>query len=175
MSTDSMTTDTTPPAHPLKDSWVFWLRPPISKSNGYVADYEKTLHKVSQPLDTVEDFWLSYKHLNRPSALPHVTDYHFFKSGIRPIWEDDDNKNGGKWIVRLKKGVADRYWELLLMNLIGNQFIDTSDEICGVVLSVRNGEDILSVWTRSNSSGRNLKIKYVYVRIGKKQCMLTLA
>jgi translation initiation factor 4E len=113
---------------------------------------------MSKPLDNVDDFWTFYRHLKRPSELPHVTDYHFFKDGIRPIWEDDDNKNGGKWIIRLRKDVANRYWEDLLLALIGDQFVDCGEEICGTVLSVRNGEDILSVWTR-NDGGRNLKIR----------------
>jgi translation initiation factor 4E len=39
-------TATPPPAHGLKHSWVFWFRPPISKSNGYV-EYEKTLHPMA--------------------------------------------------------------------------------------------------------------------------------
>ena len=30
------------------------------------------------------------------------------------MWEDETNVNGGKWIVRLKKGVAARYWEDLV-------------------------------------------------------------
>jgi translation initiation factor 4E len=149
-------TATPPPAHPLRHSWVFWFRPPISKSNGFV-EYEKTLHSMAA-FSTVEDFFEVYKHLKRPSSLPLVSDYHIFKKGIRPIWEDDDNKKGGKWIVRLKKGVADRYWEDLVFAIIGDQFADTSDEVCGAVLSVRNGEDILSIWTRDDS-GRVLKIK----------------
>ena len=62
--------------------------------------------------------------------------------------------------MRLKKGVADRYWEDLVFAIIGDQFADTSDDVCGAVLSVRNGEDILSIWTRDDS-GRVLKIKYV--------------
>lgn len=28
--------------------------------------------------------------------------------------QDDANIQGGKWIVRLKKGLAARYWELLV-------------------------------------------------------------
>ena len=100
-----------------------------------------------------------YRHLRRPSALPLVSDYHLFQKGIRPIWEDDENKKGGKWIVRLKKGVADRYWEDLLLAIVGDQFGEASDEVCGAVLSVRNGEDILSIWTRADG-GRVLKIRY---------------
>jgi len=144
--------------HPLRDEWVFWFRPPISKANGYI-EYEKTLHPICT-VGTVEDFFGVYAHLKRPSALPLVSDYHLFKKGVRPIWEDDENKRGGKWIVRLRKGVADRYWEDLLLAIIGDQFAEASEEVCGAVLSVRNGEDILSVWARADG-GRVLKIRYV--------------
>ena len=87
-----------------------------------------------------------------------MSDYHIFKGGIRPVWEDEANKKGGKWIVRLKKGVADRYWEDLLLAMIGDQFAEAGDEVCGAVLSVRSGEDVLSVWTKIDG-GRNIKIR----------------
>jgi translation initiation factor 4E len=145
-----------PPAHQLRNSWVFWFRPPISKANGFI-EYEKTLHPIAT-VETVEHFFGVYQHLKRPSSLPLVSDYHLFKKGIRPIWEDEENKNGGKWVVRLRKGVADRYWEDLLLAIIGDQFGEASEEVCGAVLSVRNGEDILSIWARANGQ-RVLKIR----------------
>ncbi|KAJ9148350.1 Translation initiation factor eIF4E3 [Pleurostoma richardsiae] len=149
-------------AHPLRNGWVFWFRPPIPKSNGYIP-YEKTVHAVAG-CDTVEEFFAVYKHLKRPSSLPLVSDYHIFKKGIRPIWEDEENKKGGKWIVRLKKGVADRYWEDLVLAIIGDQFGEAGEELCGAVMSVRNGEDILSIWTRTDG-GRVLKIRETMKRI----------
>lgn len=149
-------------SHTTKNSWVFWYRPPISKANGYV-DYEKTLHAIAG-FDTLEDFFEIYKHLQRPSDLPLVSDYHVFKKGIRPVWEDDENKKGGKWVIRLRKGVADRYWEELLFAMIGDQFAEASEEVCGAVLSVRNGEDILNIWVR-NDGGRVLKIRETVKRI----------
>lgn len=147
----------TPSAHPLHNTWVFWYRPPITKANGYI-EYDKTLHAMME-VKSVEEFWLAYSYLKRPSTLPTVSDYHLFKKDIRPIWEDDVNKLGGKWVLRLKKGVADRYYEDLLMACVGDQFGDETDEVCGVVLSVRNGEDVLSIWTRS-SGQKVLKIRY---------------
>lgn len=147
-----------PTGHPLRNGWVFWFRPPISKANGYI-DYEKTVHRIAS-CETVEEFYSVYKHLKRPSSLPLVSDYHLFKKGVRPIWEDEENKKGGKWVVRLKKGVADRYWEDILLAIIGDQFSEASDEVCGVVLSVRNGEDILSIWARADG-GRVLRIRLV--------------
>jgi translation initiation factor 4E len=109
-------------------------------------------------MGTAQQFWKVYTHLKRPSSLPAVSDYHFFKEGIRPVWEDDENKRGGKWIMRLKKGVSDRYWEDLLMAMVGDQFAEAGEEVCGMVLSVRSGEDVFSIWTK-NDGGRNIKIR----------------
>ncbi|KAH7008290.1 translation initiation factor eIF 4e-like domain-containing protein [Ilyonectria destructans] len=145
-----------PQSHPLKEAWSFWYRPPISKAHGFI-EYEQTLHGIAS-VQTAEEFWEIYSHLKRPSALPVVSDYHLFKKDIRPIWEDDVNKKGGKWVVRMKKGVADRYWEDLLLSLIGDQFGDAGEDVCGAVLSMRNGEDILSIWTRTDG-GRVIKIR----------------
>ena len=82
----------------------------------------------------------------------HVTDYHLFREGISPTWEDAKNRNGGKWIVRLRKveGLASLYWEDLIMALVGEQFGDVGCQVCGVVVSVRQHEDILSVWTQDS-------------------------
>lgn len=85
---------------------------------------------------------------------------HFFREGVRPIWEDEENKDGGKWTIRLKKGVADRYWEALLMAIVGDQFGKADkkdDEVMGVVVAVRNGEDVLSLWLKSEKS--NIRIR----------------
>ena len=141
--------------HPLRNTWNLFYRPPANK----FSDYEKSTLKLAS-ISTVESFWTIYSHLKRPSLLPTVSDYHIFKDGIRPVWEDEANKRGGKWIVRLKKGVADRYWEDLLLAIIGDQFMEAGEEVCGAVLSVRSGEDVLSVWTKIDG-GRNIKIRYV--------------
>ncbi|MCJ1290606.1 hypothetical protein MMC34_002146 [Xylographa carneopallida] len=145
--------------HPIKSTWVVWYRPPTSK----YSDYEKSTIALAS-FSTVEAFWTVYTHLKRPSALPSVSDYHIFKKGIRPVWEDEENKRGGKWIIRLKKGVADRYWEDLLLAIVGDQFAEAGEEVCGAVLSVRSGEDVLSVWTRIDG-GRNIKIRETIKRL----------
>lgn len=143
-----------PEVHPLKNTWVVWYRSPGNK----FQDYEKSTHKIAH-FGTVEEFWAVYSHLRRPSSLPHVSDYHLFKKGIRPVWEDQENRKGGKWNIRLKKGVANRYWEDLMLAIVGDQFGDAGEDLCGAVLSVRGNEDVLSVWTRTEDGSTCLKIK----------------
>ncbi|GJJ69518.1 translation initiation factor 4E [Entomortierella parvispora] len=148
--------------HPLHFNWVFWFmhRAPGSR----ILNYESAMKRIAS-FGSVEDFWAVYSHLRRPHELPHVSDYHLFKQGVRPVWEDATNINGGKWIVRLKKGLASRYWENLVMAVIGDQF-DVGTEICGAVLSIRGGEDILSLWNQSAHEGRiNLKIRDTMKRV----------
>ena len=60
------------------------------------------------------------------------------------------NAKGGKWIVRLKKGLASRYWEEVMLALLGGQFPGVPEgEVCGAVVSIRYSEDIVSVWNKT--------------------------
>ena len=152
-ATDAGTLDFSKPI-PLKYSWVWWYRHPTRKDTNYEDSLEPML-KCS----TVQEFWKAFVHLFRPSTLPAMSEYNFFRMGIRPAWEDEENKKGGKWILRLRKGVADRYWEELMMALVGDQFAEASEEVCGAVVSVRPGEDVISVWTKYDG-GKNIKIRY---------------
>ncbi|GKY98638.1 hypothetical protein MPSEU_000820500 [Mayamaea pseudoterrestris] len=113
--------------------------------------YENAIKTITT-VGSVEEFWAVYDFLKRPSDLTPTTDYHIFRSGTKPTWEDPNNKDGGKWIVRLPKGLASRYWEEITLALIGQQFLGVPDgEVCGAVLSVRYNEDILGVWNKSAS------------------------
>lgn len=176
----------------LLDRWVFWFRQQRSPGNK-VIDYEEGIKKIAAfssvrpPLYfpspsflkprfiKVESFWSLWTHLSPPSALQPTTDYLLFHSAIRrPVWEDPLNLPGGKWIIRLRKGVADRLWEDLVLAVVGDNFdhcrsnpslsgngdgeaggsgnasegsVDMP-EICGCTISVRQSEDIISLWNR---------------------------
>jgi hypothetical protein len=59
--------------------------------------------------------------------------------GIRPLWEDPGNRNGEKWITRLNKVVSSRFWEDLVLALVGDQ-LDYGDYVYGILLSVLKGK-----------------------------------
>ncbi|KAG8942705.1 hypothetical protein FRC04_003535 [Tulasnella sp. 424] len=114
---------------PLRNTWVFWFRQQRAPSNKNV-NYEEGIKRVTA-FSSVESFWSLHTHLNPPSSLQPTTDYLLFHSGVRrPVWEDPLNASGGKWVLRLRKGLADRLWEDLVIAIIGDQF-DVEDGICG--------------------------------------------
>ncbi|KAK9373790.1 translation initiation factor eIF 4e-like domain-containing protein [Lipomyces chichibuensis] len=146
------------PEHPLKYNWTLWF---LHRAPGVkISDYEKATKEILS-FSTAEDFWRLYSYLARPSALPYTSEYHLFKTGVRPIWEDPTNVNGGKWILKLKKGTGSVPWESLLLAIIGGEFGSTlGDEVVGAVISIRREADIISVWNKQGSNGAiNLKIR----------------
>ena len=121
-----------------------------------VEDYEKMLKKIAS-FSTVEGFWRVYGHMNRPAEIPYLTDVHVFRDNIKPVWEDPANKGGGKLVIKVKKGLGSRYWEMLLLAMVGEQFGDLGGDVCGAVISVRHNEDVISVWTRNGENTERLK------------------
>ena len=101
----------------------------------------------------VEAFWGFYSHLKRPSEMAAPSDYQVFRKGIKPIWEDAENKQGGKWLIRVKKEFSDRLWEDLLLAIVGNQFESSGGygEVCGAVISIRETHDVISLWIKSTN------------------------
>uniref|UniRef100_A0A1I7Z1A7 eIF-4F 25 kDa subunit n=1 Tax=Steinernema glaseri TaxID=37863 RepID=A0A1I7Z1A7_9BILA len=132
--------------HPLQRRWVLWyLKGDRNK------DWEDCLKQVAL-FDTVEDFWALYNHIQTASGLNWGSDYYLFKEGIKPMWEDENNIKGGRWLVAVDKQKRsdrlDRYWLDLLMAMIGEQFEEHGEHICGAVLNVRQKGDKVSLWTR---------------------------
>ncbi|KAG2367974.1 eukaryotic translation initiation factor 4E class II [Suillus spraguei] len=137
------------PVHPLRNTWVFWFRQQRAPGNK-ITNYEEGIKKIAS-FSSVESFWGLQTHLSPPSALLPTTDYLLFHAGVRrPVWEDPLNRTGGKWIVRLRKGVADRVWEDLVMGVVGDMW----PEICGCTISVRQSEDIVSLWNRVDGDAK---------------------
>lgn len=127
-----------------------------------VTDYEAGLTIIGE-FDTVESFCRYFNWLKPPSKLDRNSNYHLFKSGIKPMWEDPANANGGKWVLTMKNNPAllDRCWSWLAMALVGEE-LEEGDDICGAVVSLRSKVDRIQMWTRSKDDVEKLN------RIGKK-------
>jgi hypothetical protein len=56
---------------------------------------------------TAEGFWQLYSHIIRADKITGSVDIMLFRDGIRPVWEDEANKNGGKVVDQDKEGNID--------------------------------------------------------------------
>ncbi|KAF5344355.1 hypothetical protein D9758_013286 [Tetrapyrgos nigripes] len=121
------------------------------------TDYEAGLTVIGS-FTTVEAFCRYFNWLKPPSKLERNSNYHLFKSGIKPMWEDPANANGGKWVLTMKNNPAllDRCWSWVAMALVGEELEEGADEICGAVVSLRSKVDRIQIWTRKKDDVERL-------------------
>jgi len=173
--------------HPLYSAWTLWFDSPATKgrnlpqtpmtsfpqtplpqtpnslasaAQGWMEDIKRVIS-----FDSVEEFWGLYNNIVPPSNLPQKANYYLFKEGIIPAWEDDANKNGGKWSIQLPKDKnragIDKMWLHTMLAAIGETFdplltepdVSADDNlqslITGVIVSTRPQFYRLSIWTRT--------------------------
>lgn len=132
--------------HPLQNKWTLWYF-----ENDRTNTWEKN-QKVIASFDTVEDFWSLYNHIKLASELRQGCDYSLFKHGVRPMWEDETNKRGGRWLISLDRkqrgNDLDRFWLDIILCLIGEAF-ENSDDVCGAVVNIRSKGDKIGIWTKN--------------------------
>ncbi|KAA1468227.1 eukaryotic translation initiation factor 4E class I [Dentipellis sp. KUC8613] len=172
--------------HPLYSPWTLWFDSPATKGRnlpqtpssafpqtpvpqtpggaaalGWMEDIKRVIS-----FDSVEEFWGLYNNIVPPSQLPQKANYYLFKDGIIPAWEDDANKNGGKWSIQLPKDKnrngVDKMWLYTMLAAIGETFDPyltnpetppgTASLVTGVIVSTRPQFYRLSIWTRQAPS-----------------------
>jgi len=133
--------------HPLQNMWSLWFY-----KNDRSKSWEENLMEITT-FDTVEDFWALYNHIEVVSKIPVGCDYALFKHGIKPMWEDSRNKQGGRWLLNINKQQRttdlNSYWLEILLCMIGEAFDECSEDICGAVVQIRSKGDKLGLWTAS--------------------------
>ncbi|KAJ3781982.1 translation initiation factor eIF4e [Lentinula aff. detonsa] len=164
LAVSSFTASDSPTAvsHPTADPSQSQLssQNPFSHAPG---DYEANLTVIGT-FTTVEQFCRYFNWLKPPSLLERNSNYHLFKSPIKPMWEDPANASGGKWVLTMRNNpeLLDRCWGWLCMALVGEELEEGGDEICGAVVSLRAKVDRIQIWTRRRDDVEKLNA------IGKK-------
>ncbi|KAF9085358.1 hypothetical protein BGX29_001993 [Mortierella sp. GBA35] len=141
--------------HPLQHAWTLYydITAGYNRQGPSLHIYENGLRDMGT-FTTVELFARFFNWIKKPHKIENSSNYHLFKDGIKPMWEDPANASGGRWIVTLltkNPELLDRCWMDLAYALVGEQ-LDLGDDICGAVLSRRTKADRLAVWVRDKDN-----------------------
>ena len=156
--------DDAPERHDLAHAFRFHFLQNATDEDGFIENRtDDDLHSTGS-FNTVEDFWNIYSHLTRPNDLPAEVDCCLFRDGVLPFSEDPANSGGGKWTVRLSKGLASHLWEETVLAIIGGNF-NLDEDINGAVLSRRQDYDVLSLWCSHKDRERTLRVREALVLV----------
>ena len=150
---------------PLTNKFSFWYRisedlyqtsgkQPIDKK-----EYENQVKKIAE-FDTIEDFWAIFQHLRKPDSCKPGIEFQMFKDPVKPMWEDENNKNGGRISIKLRKEYTTIIWEEMIFALIGDVLPkEIQEEINGIVVTSRKEFNTLQIWIKTFDEKNNNNIE----------------
>ncbi|KAI4155068.1 MAG: hypothetical protein LQ340_001247 [Diploschistes diacapsis] len=118
------------------------------------ASYENRQTVLLENIITLKSFWEAYNGFPL-AALKMKDSVHFFKRGVKPIWEDPRNVKGGAWTFRVPKDKSEQTWKEFLLLAVGEQFADViqpKDDLCGLSLSIRFNSNLITIWNRDGAA-----------------------
>ena len=128
-----------------------------NKSKQEEKEFFEKIIKIAD-VENMSEFWQVFQHLKKPNQCPIGTDYHIFKKGIIPMWEDEKNKHGGKLSVLLTWKLTNIIWEEATFNF-AKGLLPHYEYINGIVISMRPKFAVLSFWIKTNTSSAVEKIR----------------
>jgi hypothetical protein len=150
----------------LNDLWSFYFHNPFD-TDWTIQSYKKVID-----ITTVQEFWSLHNQLD-----DKVNKGMFFcmREHIFPCWDDPLNINGNCLSVKVLKQNAPKYWEELMMSLLGETLLKSEyrDEhwssVNGISISPKKSFCIIKVWlSNADISSRtyfNLPIEGQYGEI----------
>ena len=157
---------------PFKYAWSFY-----HDKHSASSDYEGRLTVLLENIITVKPFWESFNRFPLEN-LEMKDSVHFFKRGVKPVWEDPRNVKGGCWTFRVGKSTSKEFWKEVLLIAVGEQFVDaiqpgkltifvslyfccitdtiSGDDLCGLSYSVRFNSVLITIWNRDGSNQKSI-------------------
>ncbi|KAG0238013.1 hypothetical protein BGW41_008278 [Actinomortierella wolfii] len=144
-----------PDEMPLSDEWtLFFSDTSRAKDKNGVQDAYSSAITPLFSCHTVPQFATSWKYVRervRPATMKVNQNLHWFKKGIKPIWEDPKNKYGGRLTICPPRALLDVVWETVLILMAGD-VLDLNGEGTGAVFARRARGDRIEVWLGSDDT-----------------------
>ena len=137
--------------HKLNCSWNIWYH--HQKNNWKLDSYNKIFK-----INSIESFW---EFSNNIELIGGINSQHYFmmRENITPIWEDERNKTGGCWSIKIPMEKSYELWIKLSMYLIGETITNDDLLVNGISICPKNtSTSVVKIWIHDNnkSSIQNL-------------------
>jgi hypothetical protein len=141
----------------FKDEFNLWYH---HNNDDWSINGYKKIYTIKNGIE----FWKLY---NNFDLIGGVLFKHFFlmKSDIKPIWEDEKNKNGGCWSFKIFENQSNELWENLSTLFVTNNILNNDDCVGISICLKKNNYCVVKIW---NTCNNNNSIKNINKEILKK-------
>jgi len=131
-------------SYPLNDKWVLYNHLP-SEKNWTLSGY----NIINDDIDTVEKTIAYNKSI--PDNIIKYSMLFFMRKGISPIWEDENNKNGGCFSYKVINKNVVQVWRHMMFLVAGESLAlnkEYNNCINGITISPKKNFCIIKIWLR---------------------------
>lgn len=132
----------------FNDSWSIWYH-----SNS-VRDWSLKSYNKLHIIKTLSDFWAFYNN------LPPLDNGMFFvmRGDILPIWEVDENRNGGAWAIHVSpKKISEFFTHLSAEMMTDELLLNDNKSICGLSISPKFQGFAIKIWNDDVSKSEEVE------------------
>ena len=128
--------------HPLADTWTAYAHLP------HDTDWTLASYKTLLKTNNLEEFIAFNEML--PDVVISKCMLFIMKNNVKPIWEDQYNKNGGCFSYKISNTNVPEIWKKISYQLIGNNLLRSDcpkkNNINGITISPKKNFCIIKIW-----------------------------
>tara|TARA_Y200000002_G_C22626853_1_gene640693 strand:+ start:731 stop:1210 length:480 start_codon:yes stop_codon:yes gene_type:complete len=127
----------------LNSSWTLWFHKYNDDKWG-LDSYTKLCS-----FNTVEEY-VSILHILEAKYIQNGMLF-MMRNDIKPLWESDDNKDGGCFSLKIYKQDIPNSWKILTTKMVNEDILKDNKEynlINGISISPKNTYSIIKIWLR---------------------------
>lgn len=127
--------------HKLSNKWTIYAHLP------HDTDWTLESYKTLFTTDKMEEFITLTESL--PDQLISNCMLFIMKDNIKPIWEDDHNKQGGCFSYKISNKAVPSIWRKFSYKLAGNTLFkntQTKNNVNGITISPKKNFCIIKIW-----------------------------
>ncbi len=126
-------------------SWKLWYHSPSN------ADWSVNSYGKITDFNNVETCkTICQNHLNENLLTSCM--FFIMKNDIKPVWEDDNNKDGGCFSFKLQNKIVHNSWNTLVYKTLGETLFkdcDIQNSVTGLSISPKKYFCIIKIWMNS--------------------------
>ena len=129
----------------LSNQWTLWYH--HEKDNWKLSGYKKIYDII-----TIGDFWRLYNNWHK---LKGINSKHYFlmKDNVTPLWEDNENINGGCWSFKVHEDQAEKLWTELSIYLVCELIINNPSDSIGLSICLKkNNNSVVKIWNKDSKN-----------------------
>ena len=137
----------------LPNKWILWYHNPLD------TKWTLSSYKVLYNINSIQDFWKIFSFLD--NNIVENSMLFLMKDNVEPLWEHENNINGGCWSFKISKGNLKSSWEELSVKLTSETLCKESKIINGISISPKKTFCIIKIWNNNKNKNKSALLNKV--------------